>query len=242
MKNIFFLLFLVLITGCIQQEKRSTKITGNRAILKNDTILSGDQDSIVIDSDHHYKKTKAELRKILKYSPELDTAKFFMSPKIYYFNQRNMDEYGSEYGQDIYYATYAYFLKLKHPGKKHNVQRQKLIRIYRDINSIFGRLAGGGTYFGHQYTRILGEAEYAIYQANGNDYYIKTYNISKQKILYSNSLKQAISDEVNANPELTEKEKTALKKDLFKTVHEIDGLMTDYFYLESTRKFQYANY
>ncbi|QEC79371.1 hypothetical protein [Mucilaginibacter ginsenosidivorax] len=242
MKNLSFLLLLVLNIACNQHEKRSKKITANPTGIQNNTILPGDQDSVVIDSEHHYKKTKAELRKILKDNPELDTSEIFMSPDIYYFRQRNMNEYGSEKGQDIYYATYAYFLKLKHPGEKHKVQRQNLVRIYRDINFIFDRLAGGGTYFGHQYTRILGEAEYDIYRAKDNSYFIKTYNISKQKSLYLKSLKQVISDEIGSDLEISDKEKLSLKKELFKNVQEIDSLITNYFYLESTRTFQYSNY
>lgn len=105
-----------------------------------------------------------------------------------------------------------------------------------------GTLANGGTYFGHQYTRILGYAEYAIYQNSGTDYLIKTYSISRQKTLYINSLKQLINDELSTNFDISEKDKPALKRSLLKTVTEMDGLITNYFYLNMAKEFQYSNY
>ncbi|TWR31415.1 hypothetical protein FPZ43_02755 [Mucilaginibacter pallidiroseus] len=65
--------------------------------------------------------------------------------------------------QDDYYLLYAFFLRLKYGCGEYNNERQHLIAIYRDINSIMQQLAQGGTFFGHQYARAVGYAEYSTY-------------------------------------------------------------------------------
>jgi hypothetical protein len=152
-----------------------------------------------------------------------------------------MAEFGSEAGQDSYYIIYAYFLRQRQTDKVSNIRRSTLIKIYRRINGIFEGLAQGGTYFGHQRNRILGDVEYSICQGKDNYYYNKTYPIGKQKILYINGLKQQIIDELNTG-EFLEKEKPKLKEELFEIVKELDNLIIDFFYLESARTFQYSNY
>lgn len=239
MKNLSYLLLLIIFTGCThysKKEKDPTKIT---AITKKDTIFPGDKDTLTLDSDGRFKFLKGTLRKIAKENPELNSADYIEKPDIAYSSSHN---FGSEAGQDEYFVLYAYFLKSKNGEKKYQQQRQTLIKIYRGINSIYGRLARGGTYFGHQYSRILGYAEYSIYAAKDNDYYIKKYSISKQKALYLNTLRQIITDELSADFDFLEDEKPALKKELLKTVNELNNLITDYFYLNMAREFQYSNY
>ncbi|MEO6633137.1 MAG: hypothetical protein ABIN13_15485, partial [Mucilaginibacter sp.] len=152
--------------------------------------------------------------------------------------------FSSEVGQDGYYSVYAYFLRLRNGDKPFATQRAKLIKLYGDINSIFEKLMGGGTYFGHQETRILGDAEYAVslYPKNKDDYYVKTYNIAAQKQLYIKALQQRIDDELAANSELSGKDRIATKAELYKTVSNIDGLITEYFYLKMAQQFQYTKY
>jgi len=106
------------------------------------------------------------------------------------------------------------------------------------------RLRGGGTYFGHMYTRILGYAEYSIYLNNTDkdDYYHKDYNIAKQKALYIGLLKQLINDEISTDYEITETDKTKRKKELIKIADEIGYLITEYFYLERAQEFQFSHY
>ena len=112
---------------------------------------------------------------------------------------------------------------------------------------MFSLLSGGGTYYGHQYTRILGYAEYSlhVYSVFGgkeDDYYNKPYNMVKQKRLYIKSLKQFIGDEVNNNPEYSLKEKCQKTKEALKNVKDIDRLITTYFYLRMAQEFQYSYY
>jgi hypothetical protein len=90
----------------------------------------------------------------------------------------------------------------------------------------------------------LGDAEYAVslYPKNKDDYYVKTYNIAAQRQLYIKALQQRINDEIAANNDIPEKDKAATKVNLYKTVSDIDGLITEYFYLKMAQQFQYTKY
>jgi hypothetical protein len=252
-KNLLYLIIFIII-GCNNQPKRTPKTI---TIVKHqkDILFADDTAKVMIGgygSDSLF-YTKGDLKKVLKYHSELTGDDFPLQPDISYAlrtRRSNSDTnvadtwlyFGSEQGQDAYYGLYAHFLAIKNGRDKYRKQRNTLVKIYRDINYIMGSFAGGGTYFGHQYTRILGYAEYAIYQNNGTDCFIKTYDISKQKSLYINSLKQFINDELSTNFDISEKDKPALKKSLLKTVIDIDGLITNYFYLDKAKEFQYSNY
>jgi len=245
MKNTSILLFiLILLPACIHRGAKSTAINKVDSSINNDTIFKGDRDTVIIDSEQNYKLTKHDLRELYKNEPtfKFHDGSYPDAPEIAY-NIRQVPDFGSESGQDLYYAIYAHFLKKLYPYKKSTVRRQTLIKMYRDINSIFGRLAHGGTYFGHQYTRILADAEYSISLGDYRDCDDeKQYDISKQKQLYLNALKQQIIDELNSNLDFPDKERLQEKKELFETVKELDDLITDYFYLKSARTFQYSNY
>jgi len=244
MKNLPYLLLLVLFSACIHPSTKGKSTAKINDTIPKDITLPGDKDSVLIDED--YKLTKGELRKILIENPELNKSEFIQHPDITYYGRANKNTlvFGSETGQDNYYGVYAYFLKLKNGEKKYRQQRETLIKIYGDINSIYGQLTGGGTYFGHQYSRILGYAEYSIWKAKDKDYYTRDYDISKQKALYINALRQHIIDEIvaNNNNGLTPKDKRKLQSTTFKTVDELDKLITNYFYLKMAQEFEYSNY
>ena len=136
-----------------------------------------------------------------------------------------------------------YFLKQKNGVKEFAQQRQKLIDIYSNINSLFGHFEYGGTYFGHQSSRILGYAEYSIYLLpKNNDNISKTYDITKQKELYIKSLRQLIEDENKIDFNTLGQEKIERTKKLNKIVDELDKLITDNFYLRRAQEFQYGHY
>ncbi|WP_413666769.1 hypothetical protein ACEN9X_19795 [Mucilaginibacter sp. Mucisp86] len=254
MRYLLTLFILSLMLGCSQRTPKRQTNQNVSQHHKEDSILVGGADTIDISTikTKMFKYSKADLRTILRHNPELNDS-MPVHPDITYGKRGicgdstidksdPVDIFSSEIGQDDYYLLYAYFLKKRNGGEKYQKERETLIKIYRDINFIFGRLAQGGTYFGHQDNRILGEAEYSIYRGKGNDYYDKSYDITKQKMLYLNALKQQITDELSSNFDFPDKEKPKLKKELFETVKELDGLITDYFYLESTRTFQYSSY
>jgi hypothetical protein len=142
--------------------------------------------------------------------------------------------FSSEAGQDEYYILYAYFLKHKNGIAKFSTRRKKLFEIYTTLNGLFGDLSYGGTYFGHQYSRIEGYAEFSVYWfAHYEDYFDRPYNIDKQKGFYIAGLKQLIKDE----------EKDAERRnELFKSVNNLDKLITDNFYLRMAKSFQSDHY
>lgn len=151
--------------------------------------------------------------------------------------------FGSEVGKDNYFILYAYFLKQKNGVKEFAQQRQKLIEIYSNINTLFGHFEYGGTYFGHQSKRILGYAEYSIYiLPKCKDDASKTYEITKQKELYIKSLRQLIDDENKIDFNTLGQEKIERSKRLNKIVGDLDKLITDNFYLRRAQEFQYRHY
>jgi len=220
-----------------------------------DIITGNERDIVYISTDDGdtLEYSKGELRKILKAFPEL-TDEVPYSPDedyargknvVVYFEDDNRFSLDCELCRDNYYRLYAFFLKMHNGNNQYKVQRETLIKLYRNINSIYGRIEHGGTYYGHQYRRILGYAEYSIYLLNSDkDYgdFKKSYDIKKQKAFYIALLKQTIEDEVNNDTETLPKDKPIRKKELLKTVDEINSLITDYFYLKMTQQFQNSNY
>jgi len=192
--------------------------------------------------------TKKEFKEIIAAYPML-ASDYVRSPDLSYAADpcgARGDEmalrFSSEVGKDQYYMLYAYFLKQKAKNSDSGVRR-RLLRIYQDINWIQGELSGGGTYFGHQYARILGYAEYALYCYNvDSSYYQSSYSISTQKKLFIQSLRQQIADELQNNYDFTEVDKMKLKKELLATVNELDKLITKKFYLKEAMKFEYSYY
>ena len=140
---------------------------------------------------------------------------------------------------------YAYFLKKKNRVRKYRERRNNTIKILRLINNLNGVLNNGGTYFGHQYKRIEGYAEYSIslyadeYLRN---YLVKDYSISSQKELFVKSLKQGIIDEVTSDKGISPSEKSEKEDELFRVINNLNNLVTDYFYLQQARKFEYSYY
>jgi hypothetical protein len=269
MKNLSLILLILFIVACgYQQEKQpnnlkdSTQRTDHR--LSNNTVdcdttswykTKKDRDSVLVFNDEGEKSfyTNGELNRILKSYPELNDTTLYNSPNEAYEKRgtnavlKPCDNHlwGCEVCKDQYYVLYAYFLKQRNGDKKFKQERLHLIELYRDVNHIFDLLAQGGTYFGHQYYRIIGYAEYAIFlkrNDTNHDIYRKKYDISKQKSFYINGLKQLIEDEISHNYDISEKDKLTLKKQLFETVSNIDRLITSYFYLTMTQEFHYSNY
>ncbi len=223
---------------------------------KEPDIISGnDKDVVYISADDGdtLEYSKGDLRKIVKGFPELTDEMVYPPDEEYAsvknvavdLGNNNIFSLNCELCRDNYYELYAFFLKMHDCDEQYKVQRKTLIELYRDINSIYGRLANGGTYYGHQYRRILGYAEYSIYLLNSDKdygYFKKSYDIKKQKELYITMLKQSIEDEVNNDTETLPKDKPARKNGLLKTVNAINSLITDYFYLKMTQQFQNLNY
>lgn len=200
-------------------------------------------DTVVIRNENDFllKLSRQDFNKIIDNHPEFFD-EIIQSPDITYRNFGS--DFSSEAGQDQYYNLYAYFLAQKNGIEKNARHRKKLIRIYSAINSIFGYLANGGTFFGHQQSRLVADAEYAVYlhSESDNSQSKDEYDVSKQKKLYIQSLRQRIDDEVKIDKESTAKEKIERIQELNGFVNEIDLLITNLFYLRCAQHFQYNYY
>ena len=184
--------------------------------------------------------SKSQLTQIIATHPEF-FKKFPDEPdKAYHCNPQG---FGGEAGQDAYYILYAYFLKQKNGVEKYQTQRQRLIDIYSSINSLFRRFEYGGTYFGHQGSRIEGYAEYSVYLfAQANNEYDKTYDVGEQKKLYVQYLRQLIEDEVMIDRSISDIQKQARKENLNLIVDRLEKLIDSKFYLGRAQEFHYGHY
>ncbi|WP_461787767.1 hypothetical protein [Pedobacter sp.] len=227
-----------------QVDKNTLAITATKTIEANNSKYYTQQDTILIATEigDTLRFAKQDFNKIVDEHPEL-FQEFPAHPDKLYYRFVNGLDFGSEQGQDIYYALYAYFLKQKNGITKYAKQRHNLIEIYSRINALFENLQYGGTYFGHQQMRILGYTEYSIflYPKEKNELE-KTYDITKQKELYIKSLRQLIADESKIDFETIGQKKVERTKKLNKIVDELDSLITDNFYLRRTQEFHYSNY
>ncbi len=246
-KAISILIILTSLLSCNNQPKefdktvvdteiKTKKVSNSKYYTELDTII------IVIEIGDTFKFSKESFNNIVDNHPEF-FEKYPNNPDQAYFNLNESEEFLSEVGQDAYYVLYAYFLKQRNGVKEFAQERQKLIDIYSNINSLFGHFEYGGTYFGHQNRRILGYAEYSIYLLPKNKNHIsKTYDISKQKELYINSLRQLIADESKIDFETFGEEKTERTKKLNTIVDELSNLITSNFYLRRAQEFHYSHY
>ena len=216
--------------------KKDPEVDNSNFYTKQDTVL------IATEIGDTLKYSKKDFNSIVNKHKEF-FEEYPANPDQAYFNDNDKEEFGSEVGQDNYFVLYAYFLKQKNGVKEFAKQRQKLIDIFSKINSLFGNFEYGGTYFGHQRSRILGYAEYSIYLLpKTKDEISKSYDIKYQKELYIKSLRQLIEDESKIDFNTLGKEKIERNKKLNKKVDDLDKLITDNFYLRRAQEFHYQHY
>lgn len=202
---------------------------------KDTVIYTADADTLTY--------LKKDFPKIYERFEKLGECRFIKSPDMVYYNDEHLGDFDCEVGQDEYYTLYAHYLQGINGIKKNSKQRKKLIAIYRGINELYGRLQYGGTYFGHQYSRIPGYAEFEIYNSLlGDGSSEKTYPIDKQKKLYIASLRQLIADESTIDFNSMGREKIERTKELNKIVDNINSQLTDIYYLHCAQEFHYKHY
>jgi hypothetical protein len=215
---------------------KASEVYNSKFYTKQDTIL------ITTEIGETLKYSKTDFYNIVNKHTEF-FEDYPADPDQAYFNDNDKEEFGSEVGQDNYYVLYAYFLKQKNGVEEFAQQRQKLIDIFSNINSLFGNFEYGGTYFGHQSSRILGYAEYSIYLLpKTKDEISKSYNIKNQKELYIKSLRQLIEAESKIDFNTLGQEKIERNKKINKIVDQLDKLITNNFYLRRTQEFHYQHY
>ena len=171
-------------------EISKTKKTDNtKYYITKDTLI------ITPEFNDTLKYEKEEFNLMVDNHPEL-FSEYTQDPYQCYNCKADITDFASECGKDNYFILYAHLLKQKNGLDNNKVMRKKMIAIYKNINSLFAQFQNGGSYFGHQNTRIIGYAEYSIYlYLNIKDDIQKNYDISKQKGLYIKSLRQLIEDE-----------------------------------------------
>ena len=213
------------------------KIDNSKYYTTKDTII------ISIEYGDTLKYSREDFNQIIDKYPELVNDKYVGNPDQIYYCSGSRGEFGSEAGQDEYYILYAYFLKQKNGVNKYKQLRKKLIDIYSNINFLFGHFQYGGTYFGHQTSRILGYAEFSVHLYSQNEKpFTKTYDISMEKELYIKSLRQIINDESSIDFNTLGEYKIERNNKLNKIVDDLDKLITDNFYLKRAQAFHYGNY
>jgi hypothetical protein len=235
MKAFFFLLFGCLLA--VQCDAQSPVADQQFRARKNKLYTTLDRVVISTQNRDTLVFTKKEFNQIIDSFPSLYDEGYISDPDINYSSVNRKNMFVSEVGQDTYYILYAFFLR-QNLDVKYAPRRKTLTQIYDSINSIFSRLQGGGTFFGHQYRRIIAYAEYSVYwYSKRPDFFDKWYAISEQKELYLRSLHQLVKDELSKNPA-----RVHIEQQLHNTINDLGKLITDGFYLKRAQAFQYAYY
>lgn len=243
------LLFSLTFLSC-QKQKINQRIT-----LPIDTaVVKAVEDStakvIISVNEEQFEFTKNQFELLQLFFNKLNKD-YFVTPDIAYVKsqQCNFDDFkelkqdfSSEAGQDYFYIMYAYFLQQKNGIKSHETLRKKLLNIFRTINDLNGQLQYGGTYFGHQHSRIHGYVEYAVYKSIDNDSYHKEYDIGKQKNMFLQLLRQQVLDEERFDYETVGDGKIKRRNELMKMIDDLDGSINTFYDLRLAQEFQYFHY
>jgi hypothetical protein len=257
------ILFIAVLALACKNEPKTSPLSGTDTVNRKNHLPDNRShyyiatDSIVLSSPHFdtLVYSKKDFNEIVDHFPDLYSP-IPVHPDISYAQSGYFKEFtapdsskthisfGSEAGQDNYYILYAYFLKKQNQGAEAATRRETLIAIYQDLNSIFGYLQHGGTFFGHQYNRINGYAEYGVYQyLQYKDLYSALPDITKQKNLYIASLKQVVTDHIHTDNEIPDqRSKETNKAAISRHIDHLDKLITDNFYLKKAQEFQYSCY
>lgn len=251
------LCLVLLVWGCqnAKVESRNVKIDSTRKQEKKtvkDTTRQGlvpvvfYDDTINFAAQHLYlaKKTIPQFSEEFFQNPDEAYATRGMGYEPKTEEEKAFNTFGCEVCQDDYYLMYAYFLRQRNGETKHVEERKTLIALFRLINSLNGRLRGGGTYFGHQYNRIYAYAEYAVYTSNKDFDDEKKYPIAKEKGFFIGGLKQKVLDDERYNFDVAvgAVAKKERKEELLQIVDQINKLISNHFYLKRAQGFQYSNY
>jgi hypothetical protein len=96
-----------------------------------ESVTNADKDTVFIGTEigdtlkfsrENFNKIKNKHSEFIQEYPE--------NPDQLYHNITDNEEFGSEVGQDVYYALYAYFLKQKNGVDKYSKQRKRIIDMY----------------------------------------------------------------------------------------------------------------
>ena len=218
--------------------------------IKDDPKLEKQKVVIYTTADRSLVYTKNDIHKIEILFPLFKSSVFSNPDEAYeasgvwkeYMNQDEKKEtfdFGSEDGQDNFYLVYAYYLKQKNGDAKFSSARKNLITLYDTLNDIYSRVEYGGTFFGHQYDRIYGYAEYSIYLLAINKKTSQRIQFNKHKAQYIDSLQKYVAgkEENNVYNKMDEKEGKERAKYFEKKIAILQRLITNYYYLDQLKNF-----
>lgn len=198
------------------------------------------EDSIVIDGMVFYKET---INKIIDKHPELFNEEV-RDPNYTYYELSQ--QHYSELGIDEYYSIYAHFLRQRYDYTLYQREQENLDTLYNGLIELFSRLKGGGTYFGHEMSRIPGFIEYSTYTLDKNKERFNNQNFQQDKkdfiSFLQNKVDQAakegfgIQDLIDAG----NYDKKELIDNYYALVDKIAHLITEPFYLEQAKN--YSNF
>ena len=244
MKSFLYCSLLMLLSCHEAKQPEPTPVTDDN--LQTDTAACAfyaTEDSVKIfdTGDDSITYTKQAINNIIDQCPEL-VSKDIYHPDITYNGLRKKGiRFSSELGQDEYYTLYAYFLNKRNDDTSISSRSNQLTQTYELINSLFQKLQGGGTYFGHQLSRIQAYVAYDIYQLQWSNQPHKK-DISKQKALFIQSLRQIITDTRQGSNVIATSVLPQRLKELNAIVDQIAINITDLWYLRKVQQFLYRYY
>ena len=254
------LFFIILSSSCIRHQNdnssSSLDTSSNNATYKRDKtqyFTNQNTVSVCTASSDTFNFSKEDYNDIINTYPELTSSNTLSPDSTFHsripidsLNKPNQPEqysFESEVGQDTYYILYAHFLKQKNGVAIYALQRKNINTIYQTINSLFASLSNGGSFFGHQVTRIDAYAEYSIYQYKNNQaFYNSQSNISISKANFINILKQSVEKEIQSDKSLSNREKAEKTQKMFTAITHLNNQITNKFYLEMAQSFLSKNY
>jgi hypothetical protein len=263
MRNRILIVFILAVFSCTNHPAKAPEETPIDTTnlpayerYKEDSVIADDEEKVtfvIAGEDDTIEYTRSEYA-ALKKAILVDSDGLIVSPDDSFLQNeffvykdstgRQLTRpFGSEVGQDFYFETYAWFLMERNGIEKYKVRRKKAVETFRTVNEIFDILRLGGTYYGHQYRRILGYAEYSIYKYKSNPKdYSKKEGFAYAKKAFIDSLRQVIAREINSETSVPKDELVKRYHYLLKKVNELDKQISDYFYLREAGEFLDRSY
>jgi hypothetical protein len=225
--------------------KQANQISFHPGVSPNDTVVIYEEDGAAIAA-----YTMNQLNEIVAAYPLL-LAKKPVHPDTVYTRgtQRasvHFTNFSSESGYDDFYCVYAWFAKKKKGENEFSKERGTLIEILRNINHLFMVLNYGGTYYGHQYIRSIGFAEYSIDRYRQNPMqYNQSRTFGDEKKAFLDTLRKRVRSGLQNDEEykwmssVTQPDKS---DEIYEQVGKLEKLITNSFYLHTAMEFWKSQY
>ena len=151
--------------------------------------------------------------------------------------------YSSEAGIDNFHYLYSYILRKNKKLEPYRLLKDDLLKIYRKINSLYSAIDYGGTYYGHQYCRAQGIAEYWMYQKKEKKVPTFDFFIKQDCQPFMDSLRSNVKTFIESDNYLyTDELKQERIKELQTHIDDLDALFGSYFHLDRAQEYQKKYY